>query len=67
MVESVIVLLIYICLVVGLVGLVIWVLGQIGVPLPAQVVKIMWIIAALLILLLLWRALGPVLHFPALR
>lgn len=61
MVEAVITLLIYICLVVGVVWLVIWVLGQIGVPLPAQVIKIVWVIAVLIIILLLWQRLGPML------
>jgi len=62
MVESVILLLIYICLVAAVVWLVIWVLGQIGIPLPDMVVKIMWVIAVLVILLLLWRMLGPALR-----
>ena len=60
MVESVITALIYICLVVGVAFLVIWVLGQIGVPLPPQVVKIFWVVVALVIILLLWRMLGPI-------
>lgn len=59
MFESLIMLLIYICLVVGVAFLVIWVLGQIGVPLPAQVIKIMWVIVALICILLLWRIVGP--------
>jgi len=60
MIESIIWLLIYICLVVGVAWLVLWVLGQIGVALPAQVVKIFWVVVVLLILLLLWRMLGPI-------
>jgi len=58
MVESVILLLIYIAVVVGLVWLVIWVLEQLGVALPAPVVKVLWVIAVLIILLLLWRVVG---------
>ncbi len=58
MVESVILLLIYIAVVVGLVWLVLWVLEQLGVALPAPVVKVLWVIAALIILLLLWRIVG---------
>lgn len=65
MVESVITLLIYICVIVAVCWLVIWVLGQIGVPLPAQVIKIFWVIVALLIILLVWRALSG--HVPMLR
>jgi len=67
MIESVIMLLIYVCVVVGAAFLVIWVLGQIGVPLPAQVIKIFWIIVALIIILLLWRMIGPAIssgHLP---
>lgn len=63
MVESVIILLIQICLVVGLCWLVIWVLGQLGVALPAQVIEIFWIIVVLIVILLLYRALGPIFHF----
>lgn len=65
MVESVITLLIYICVIVAVCWLVIWVLGQIGVPLPARVIKIFWVIVALLIILLVWRALSG--HVPMLR
>jgi hypothetical protein len=67
MFESIIMLLIYICLVVGGAFLVIWVLGQLGVPLPAQVIKVFWIIVALIIILLLYRMVGPALssgHLP---
>lgn len=59
MVESVIMLLIYIALVVGLAFLVIWVLQYLGVPLPPIVIRVMWVIAVLVILLLLWRTVGP--------
>lgn len=65
MVESILLLLIYICLVVAVCWLVIWVLGQLGVPLPAQVIKIFWVIVALIILLLVWRMLAG--HMPVLR
>ncbi len=67
MVEAVITLLIYIALVVGLVWLVIWVLGELGVALPPPVVKVIWVIAVLIILLLLWRIVGPAVHLPSLR
>ncbi len=52
-------LLIYICLVVAACWLVIWVLGQIGVPLPGQVIKILWVIVGLICLLLFWQLIGP--------
>lgn len=64
MIENVILLLIYICLVVGVCWLVIWVLGQLGVPLPAQVVNIFWVIVVLIVLLLLWRTFGGVIGLP---
>lgn len=61
MFENVIVLLISICLVVGACWLVIWVLGQLGVTLPDQVIKIFWVIVVLVVILLLYRAFAPVL------
>ncbi len=57
--ESIILLLIYICLAVAVGFLIIWVLGQIGIPLPAQVIKILWVVVALICILMLWRVLGP--------
>ncbi len=53
--------LIYIAVVVGLVWLIIWVLGQLGINLPEPVKKVMWVIAVLIVLLLLWRAFSPIL------
>lgn len=60
MVESVLVLLIYICVVVGLCWLVIYVLGVLGVAIPPKVQQILWVIVLLIVLLLLWRAFGPI-------
>lgn len=60
MVETVLLLLIYICIVVGLCWLVIWVLGKLGVEIPAQVVNVLWVIVVLIVLLLLWRAFGGI-------
>jgi hypothetical protein len=57
MIESVITLLIYICVLALVVYLVIWVLGAIGVPIPAMVLKIVWIIFALMCLLMVLRLL----------
>lgn len=67
MIETIITLLIYICLVVGACWLVMWVLEQLGVTLPAQVVKIFWVIVVLIVILLLYRALAPVISTGALR
>jgi hypothetical protein len=61
MIEAVIMTLIYICLVVLVVYVVFWVIEQLGVPIPAQVQKIVWIIVALICLLLLVRMLLPAL------
>jgi len=57
MVESIILTLIYFCLIVAAFWLVLWVLGQLGVPIPAQVVKIGWVIVALVCILILYRLL----------
>ncbi len=58
MVESLIKALIILCIVVACVFLVLWVLGQLGITLPAMVVNVIWIIVVLLALLFLWRAFG---------
>ena len=55
MLEALITMLIYVCILALVVYLVIWVLGQIGVSLPPQVIKILWIIVALIVLLYLVR------------
>lgn len=68
MVEALITMLIYICILALVVYLVIWVLGQIGVALPPQVIKILWIIVALVVLLMLVRlVIGGGLALPSLH
>jgi len=57
MIESIILFLIYLCLIVAVFWLVLWVLAQLGVPIPAQVVKIGWVIVALVCILILYRLL----------
>lgn len=57
MIESIIMLLIWVCVLALVVYLVLWVLGALGIPVPAQVVKIVWIIFALIVLLLIVRML----------
>lgn len=59
MVEAVIRTLIGLCLLVLAVFLILWVLAQIGIVIPAMVVKILWVIAALIAILLIVRALRP--------
>ena len=58
MVEQVILLLIYIAVVVGLVWLVIWVLEYLGIAIPEMIKRVIWVIAVLVVLLLLWRTFG---------
>jgi len=57
MIESIILFLIYLCLIVAVFWLVLWVLQQLGVPLPAQVIKIGWVIVALIVILILYKLL----------
>ncbi len=59
MLEAVIRALISICVVVLCIFLIIWVLSALGLALPAMVVKIIWIIAALICILILFRLLRP--------
>jgi hypothetical protein len=62
MIEAVIMTLIYICLIALVVYLAFWVLSQIGVGLPPQAIKIIWVVVALICLLLILRVLLPPLH-----
>ena len=66
MLVPIITLLIYVCVFALVLYLVFWVLEMIGVPLPPMVVRIIWIIFALVVLLWVVQAL-PSLHLPALR
>jgi hypothetical protein len=60
MVEGVIMLLIYICVLCLVVYLVIWVLQSVvGISLPPKVIQIIWIIVVLIIILLLLRMILP--------
>jgi hypothetical protein len=59
MVEGVIMLLIYLAIVCLVVYVALWVLGELGIALPPQVVKIIWIIVVLVALLLLLRLVLP--------
>lgn len=70
MFESIIMLLIYIVLIVGVAYVVLWVIGQLGIPLPPMAIKCFWLLIGLVVLLLLWRMVGPALssgHLPGLR
>ena len=61
MIETAIQTLILICVVVLIVYIALWVLSTLGVPLPEQVVKVLWVIVALVCLLLILRFLLPAL------
>ena len=54
MLASVITFLIYVCVLALVIYLVIWVLRDvIGLPIPAKVIQILWVIVALIVILLL--------------
>ena len=59
MIESVIYALIYLALLVLVVYVVLWVLGELGIALPPQVVKIIWIIVALVAILIIVQTVLP--------
>lgn len=60
MLESIIMFLIYICVIALVIYLVIWVLRDVlGVPIPAVVLKILWVIVALIAILFLVRMILP--------
>jgi len=57
-VSTIITLLIHICVIALVVFLIIWVLEQLGFSLPAQVAKILYVIAMLLVVLMILQAFG---------
>jgi hypothetical protein len=59
MIEAIIRALIGLCLLVAGVFLILYVVAAIGLALPAMVVKIIWIIVALIALLWIFRLLRP--------
>jgi hypothetical protein len=59
MIEGIIMALIYIIVVVIVAYIVIWVIGQLGLAIPPQIIKLVWLIVALLCVLLLLRVLLP--------
>ena len=68
MLTSVITLLIYICVIALVVYLVIWVLRDVvGLPIPAKVIQILWVIFALVVILYIVQFLGHDLRLPRLN
>jgi len=60
MLESIIMFLIYVCVVAIVIYLVIWVLRDVlGLPLPGKVIQILWVIFALIVILFLVRLILP--------
>jgi hypothetical protein len=59
MIEGIIQLLIYVCVLALVVYLIIWVLGIIGVPIPDKVIQIVWVIVALVVILMVLRVVLP--------
>jgi hypothetical protein len=60
MLESIIMFLIYVCIVAIVIYLVIWVLRDVlGLPLPGKVIQILWVIFALIVILFLVRLILP--------
>jgi hypothetical protein len=59
MLTSVIMMLIYVCVVALVFYLIIWVLRDVlGLPLPAKVIQILWVIFALIVILMLLQMFG---------
>jgi hypothetical protein len=70
MLASVITFLIYVCVLALVIYLVLWVLRDvIGLPIPAKVVQILWVIVALIVILWLVQMVmgGGGMRLPALR
>jgi hypothetical protein len=59
MIEAVIMGLIYLCLLVIAIYLVIWVLQQLGIAIPENVLKIIWVIVVLVAILVLVKTVLP--------
>lgn len=59
MLETIIVMLIYLALLALAVYLVLWVLGEIGLTIPPQVLKIVWVVVILVAVLIIVRTVLP--------
>lgn len=66
MIEGLIMLLIYAAVIAGVIYVVLYALGVIGVPLPGRVVQIVWLIFGLIVILWLFRLLVSQGGIPAL-
>jgi hypothetical protein len=59
MIEAVIYGLIYLALLVLAVYIVLWVIGELGITLPPQVVKIIWVVVVLVAILIIVQTVVP--------
>jgi len=67
MFESIIMMLIWLCLFAIVVYIVLFVLGEVGIALPPKIVRLFWVIVALIVVLFMFRILSPSLHFPTMH
>jgi|KBSSwiStaDraftv2_1062776.scaffolds.fasta_scaffold187960_5 hypothetical protein len=58
-IEAIVMGLIYLCLIVIAIYLVIWVLGQLGISIPDNIMKVLWVIVVLIAVLVLVRTVLP--------
>lgn len=65
MFESVVYLLIGLCLLAIVVFLIQWVLGQLGIAIPARVMQMLWVIVVLVAILFIYKAVAP--HIGSMR
>ena len=59
MIEAVVMALIYLCLLVIAIYLVVWVLQQLGITIPDNIMKVLWVIVVLVAILILVRVVLP--------
>ena len=62
MFETIIMLLIQLCLFAIVCYIILYVLAAIGVVIPPKVIQLFWVIVALIVILILYRALAPMVH-----
>jgi bacteriorhodopsin len=59
MIEAIIYAMIYLCLLVMAVYVIVWVLEQLGIVIPPNIMKIVWVIVVLVALLIIVQVLVP--------
>ena len=67
MFEQIIILSLYACVLAIIVLFVIWIIEQIsGIPIPPKIIQLTWVIVALIIILMVYKTIGPSIHLPKL-